>query len=350
MGGKSDKPDLPSTNDYIRLANVQSGIGREFMQEQTRANRPDQFSPYGQSIWTEEDGRWRQDIALPEDRQAALESQDRLGLMRSELGESLMGRASDVLGSPLGWKRLSANEVGTSDQARQAAEDAIYSRATSRLDPIWEQREQQTHDRLWNQGLRPGDEAWDAAMSNLGRERNDAYQAAINESVMGGGRESERSFKMDMMRRQQAIAENLRRRGLAINEINSLLGGQQIGMPQLPGFQAAGRAAPPDVMNAARMGTQNAIDMYNADQMGDQSLWSGLTNLGSAAALGYFAFSDRRLKTNIRRVGVTPGGQPVYRYTIFGRDEIGVMADESPPDIVKKHSSGFLMVDYSRIR
>ena len=152
---------------------------------------------------------------------------------------------------------------------------------------------------------------------------------------------------MDMSRRQQAIAETLQRRGWTINEINALLSGQQVGMPNMPGFTAAGRAQAPDLMGAYAAGTQNDIDQYNAQQMREQSMLSGLTGLGTAAM---FAFSDRRLKSNIRRIGATTlGGQPVYRYLIFGRDEIGVMADESPPEAVFRHPSGYLMVDYSRI-
>jgi hypothetical protein len=63
-----------------------------------------------------------------------------------------------------------------------------------------------------------------------------------------------------------------------------------------------------------------------------------------------FAMSDRRLKTDITRIGRTPAGQPVYSFTIFGRPEIGVMADESPPEAVRTHQSGYLMVDYARIK
>lgn len=63
-----------------------------------------------------------------------------------------------------------------------------------------------------------------------------------------------------------------------------------------------------------------------------------------------FAMSDRRLKSNIKRIGQTPSGQPVYSYTIDGRNEVGVMADESPAEAVHRHSSGYLMVDYAQIK
>ena len=346
--GFGSEPDIPDVGEYQDLARTQGAIAKELLQEQTRANRPDQYTPYGTSLWRElGGGRWEQQVSLPEEVQAGLEAQQRLGRTRSELGESLMGRAGGELGADIGWEAMAANEVAGAEAARDAAEQAIYERTTSRLDPQWEQRSEALETQLWQQGLRPGDEAWDTAMANLGRERTDAYQTAMREAIMGGGAEAQRSFGMDMARRQQAIAETLQRRGWTINEINALLSGQQVGAPSMPGFTAAGRAAPPDLLGAAQAGTQNALDIYNAEQMREQSMFGGLAGLGTAAM---FAFSDRRLKSDIKRIGATSGGQPVYSYRIFGREEVGVMADESPLWAVYKHPSGYLMVDYSRIR
>ena len=74
--------------------------------------------------------------------------------------------------------------------------------------------------------------------------------------------------------------------------------------------------------------------------------------LGSMAgsAMGMFGFSDRRLKSNIARIGTTPGGYGWYEYDIFGRREQGVMADEVPAEWTTTHPSGYLMVDYSKVQ
>ncbi len=350
MGGK-DAPDTPSTNDYMRVARQQANLGRDLIRETTAANRPNQYTPYGSSVWQDlGDNRWQQTVELPETQQAALESQQRVGLGRSELAESLLGRTSDEFGAPIQWEAMETNELGTGADARQAAEDALYGRTTSRLDPMWEQREEQTYNRLWNQGLRPGDEAWDTAMANMGRQRTDAYQTAAREAAIYGGREAERQFGMDFKRRQQAIAEQLQRRGASLNEINAILTGQQVAAPGMPTFQRAGTPAPPDLMGAMNMGYQSELDRYNAQNMQDQGLMSGLLGIANAgAAWAPFMFSDRRLKADIRHIGHTLGRQPVYSYIMFGHRMIGVMADESPPDAVIEHPSGYLMVDYSRI-
>jgi hypothetical protein len=58
-------------------------------------------------------------------------------------------------------------------------------------------------------------------------------------------------------------------------------------------------------------------------------------------------FSDRRLKSDIQRIG-TRNGVDWYSYTIFGKPQIGVMADEVPWATFT-HPSGYLMVDYRRV-
>jgi hypothetical protein len=68
---------------------------------------------------------------------------------------------------------------------------------------------------------------------------------------------------------------------------------------------------------------------------------------------GFFSTSDRRLKSNIKRIGTLPSGLAWYEYDIFGRHEQGVMAQEAMlviPAAVHRMASGYLCVDYSLIR
>lgn len=75
----------------------------------------------------------------------------------------------------------------------------------------------------------------------------------------------------------------------------------------------------------------------------------GLAGAGAASGLGWRPFSDRRLKTNIRRVG-TWRGYPWYAFHyVWGEASQGVMADEVNADAVIMDPSGYARVDYSRI-
>jgi hypothetical protein len=83
--------------------------------------------------------------------------------------------------------------------------------------------------------------------------------------------------------RQQAIAEQMQRRGMSLNEMNALLSGQQVAMPQMPSFTASGRAETPNILGATQMGYDAALGAYNAQQAGAGNFMSGLFGLGSAA-------------------------------------------------------------------
>ncbi len=146
---------------------------------------------------------------------------------------------------------------------RQAAEDAAYQRATQRLDPQFESRQASLETDLRNKGLRPGDQAYDAAMANFGRERNDAYEMARLGAVGEGRQESQLSFGQGLSAaelnaqlqgqrfgqgaqanqianalRQQQIMEDLYRRDFNLSEVDRLLQGQMVqGGPPSSGGQ-----------------------------------------------------------------------------------------------------------------
>jgi hypothetical protein len=152
--------------------------------------------------------------------------------------------------------------------------------------------------------------------------------------------------------RQQAIAEQMQRRGMSLNEMNALLTGQQVGMPQMPTFNASGRAETPNILGATQMGYNAAMDQYNAQQAGASNLMGGLFSLGSAAISNPFMFSDRRLKRNIKRVGTHSTGVGLYEYDVAGYRQRGVIAQELEavrPDLVRRHPSGYLTVNYGAL-
>ena len=83
------------------------------------------------------------------------------------------------------------------------------------------------------------------------------------------------------------------------------------------------------------------VGQYNA-------MMNGLFGLGGA---GIMAVSDRRLKTNIVRVGTHPLGIGIYEYDLFGKREVGVMADEVEkvkPEAVGEFA-GFKGVNYGML-
>jgi hypothetical protein len=81
-------------------------------------------------------------------------------------------------------------------------------------------------------------------------------------------------------------------------------------------------------------------------------LRQGVLSRATAGSVG--ASSDRRLKTNISRIGTTALGLPLYRFSYLGRDEMftGVMAQDVfgvMPQAVSRDATGFYSVNYGML-
>lgn len=147
--------------------------------------------------------------------------------------------------------------------------------------------------------------------------------------------------------RQQALAEAIQQRQMPLNEISALMSGSQLANPQFQSYTGANIAAAPiaNAMQNAYAGQQNA---YNQNVASQNANTAGLFSLGSAA----IGLSDRRLKTNIKRIGTHKLGVGIYEYDIMGKHDVGVMAQEVInvlPEAIHIHPSGYMMVDYGRL-
>jgi hypothetical protein len=311
MGGKS-KPKSP---DYKGAAEATAASNMEALRYQTNANRPTQNTPWGQEAWEKDAaGNWTQNTTLNPESQRALDAELGLQADRSELGQSMYGRMEEEFGQDMNWGglpewgqvpeagNLRANAIRSGDaaqardlspeemqrsvdfsgaegrtganEARQNAEDAIYGRSTSRLDPQWEQRSDQMEAKMVAQGLRPGDKAYDQAMENMGRERNDAYQAAQYESIMGGGQEASRTLGDQRAGREQDMGQTLNEGNFANTAAgqtfmqNQTAGNQNFGQDIASENQRFGQEAAVANQNFAQ---EQAAGSQNFDQQSQQS-------------------------------------------------------------------------------
>jgi len=359
MGGKSSSPD------YSGAAVAQGEANRDVVRDQTFANRPTQNTPWGQTSWESAAGidpstgervtEWTQNTTLDPRLQEILNKQIAIQGGRSDIAGQLTGRLGSEFGTAMDWSNFSpmgsvpgaqlttpeniqqgldfsgVSNIADPYETRQRAEDAMYNQAMSRLQPQFEAEQSALDVRLRNQGLKPGDAAYDAQMSGAQQRQTDATNQALWSSVGEGRAESGQMFGQQLQRRQQGvgeqsmmgdfanrsagqmfnqalganaqnygqmmqgsqyanqirqqqIAEAMQQRGQSLNEINALLSGQQVGMPQMPNFQAASAAqAAPIYQGAVDQGNYNAqMSPWNA------ILGLGGSALGAAGAAGGF--------------------------------------------------------------
>lgn len=136
-----------------------------------------------------------------------------------------------------------------------------------------------------------------------------------------------------------------------LNELNALRTGSQVTSPQFGGVPGA-NVANTDVVSPINNAFNAQMGAYNSQVAQNNAMTGGLFQLGAAALP--MMFSDVRLKENIKRVGYTDSGLPVYTYNYKGdiTPQMGVMAqdvEKVKPEAVATHASGYKMVRYDLV-
>lgn len=197
-------------------------------------------------------------------------------------------------------------------------------------------------------------QAYEQAMgnANLGNNAkqqmyNNQYQATQGNNALAGQSFADQQtlFNAQNTARNQYLQEQYQVRNQPINEISALLSGAQVTNPNFVNT-ANSQIATTDVAGIINQDYQNRLGAYQQQQAQSNGILGGLFGLGNSLIMA----SDRRVKTDIKRVGTLDNGLPVYvyRYKAGGPPHIGVMAQdvqEVRPDAVHD-IDGVLHVDY----
>ena len=209
----------------------------------------------------------------------------------------------------------------------------------------------------YNQALQSGNFANQSALSGFDTRmqnanlNNSGQNQGYSQALSGQNQQFNQGLagaQFGNTAQQQSLQQQLSQRELPLNEISALMSGSQIQNPQFQGYTGQQVQAAP-TFNATQAQGNAALQGYGTQSANNNAFNSGLM---SSAALAAMYFSDRRLKSNIVRVGTHPLGIGIYEYDIFGRRECGAMADEVlavKPEAVAMHQSGYMMVDYGRL-
>lgn len=265
--GKKSGPKPPPAPDPYKTAEAQTQMNRETAIAQANLSRINQYTPYGNLTYnitgynTDGTPRYEQHMTLSPEQQAQLDQQNQIALQLGGVATGQIDRVNQAINSPFNFNGapeqatsinlsgLPGLATGVSPQdmqryiagagniqtalgqygqvqgnvdlsgapalpgmndfgaERQRVEDALYSRATSRLDPRFSQAQSDLDARLANQGIAAGSEAANREQNNLSMQRNDAYNAAMYDAINAGGAEQSRLFADALAGRQQYSGE-----------------------------------------------------------------------------------------------------------------------------------------------
>jgi hypothetical protein len=348
LGKKTSAPAAP---DPAATAAAQAAANKEAVRESALVNQINQVSPYGNVNYTGAIGESdpttgaplrTQTLTLPPEVQAILSGQQGIAGQLTDFAGQFAPRVAEGLATPFSTENLGVNRPQITGDTRNQVAEALLGR----LEPQFARDEAAMQNRLANQGINVGSEAYGAASDDFSRARNDARLAAQAQA----GAEESRQYGLESNAYQQAISDALLNRTQGLNEVSALVqGAPAINMPNAPS-PAQYQVNPADITGANALGYQGAWNNYKAQQDRQNAQMGGLFQLGAAAIP---LLSDRRVKTDVKRIGATDGGLPVYTFRYIGSPvtQMGVMADEVEtviPEAVVE-IGGVLHVDYARI-
>jgi len=337
--GYNGKDSPPPPPDYTGAANATAAGNLEAARATAAANRTNQITPYGSLTYTANPGTdpygntlYTATQTLSPAQQAILDQQNKLNQGLMTTANTGLNYANQVLSQPgVDMSKLPSTGINPG----QSYTDAIMQR----LAPQIAQENQASDAQLANQGIAPGTEAYTNAKRTLAMSQNDRQLGAVTSGMNTGLNANQQAFQQQAYNQMQPI-----------NVINALRTGSQVSNPNFVNTPQQANTAGPDLLGAAQAQYQGQLAQTNANNAASGGFMGGLMGLGGAAITKY---SDRRLKTNIKKIGEMANGLALYAYDyIWGEHDIGVMADEVEkvmPKAVITMQNGFKAVNYTML-
>ena len=376
MGKKATPPPVP---DYAGAATAQGAANVDAARATAKLGNPNIYGPLGSQTISYEGDIPTIRQSLTPDAQATLGAQQGVERSLAELGQQGVAQAKTILGTPFdpnlpGIDTSIAESVSPVNQGTYNAGSAQRSVAgptfqqgidtsgiaampvnagmtgqqaiMSRLQPQLTQNENATRQRLANQGLVTGGEAYNNEMRTMGQNRNDlelqaaaqginldammnqqgfgqaqaqgqfgneAQQSQFNAALQNAGMgntalqqdyqnqlaaqtaqnaAAAQNFNQQLgmaqfgnTAQQQSLDQQLALRNQPLNQITGLMSGSQIQMPQFQGYQGANIAAAP-IYQGVQDTFQGQMDQYGIRQAAKNATTQGLMSMGGSIGGG----------------------------------------------------------------
>lgn len=320
--------DTPSPPDPYAVSAAQTQSNVATAQEQAKLGMTSQTTPYG-SI------QYVVDATSPSGYRAVT-------TLSPEM-QALTGQGQSVEAAALGNV---GNTISQPFDLSAAAGSNISDMQRTFLDPQWQQQQSQLETQMANQGIQPGSQAYQLAMTQFNNQKDNAYNS------------------MYLNAYQTANQDALTQRNIPLTDYQTLSGVANEQSPQLQTTPSPGVAAT-DVSGNVNSAYQQQVAQSNAAMgglfgLGSAALggWAQSGGLGTAAT-ALMAMSDVRSKTDIVKIGEDPRGWNVYQFRYKGAEktpdtwQVGYMAQEvekhRPDAVITSPSTGIKFVDYGRL-
>ena len=403
MGGKSSTPKAP---DYTVLAKQQAADQQKLLQEQTKANRPDQVGPYGSTKWTQDEaGNWTQNVEYDPAVKGNIDSMlGAMGKVTGQMGQQF--QAPDAVSNYKGYEMTTGQfgpqsswEYGGSNNgtAGDGYADAFTKSLMSRIQPQQEVDRGQMENKLRMQGLQPGTPAYDRAYQNLLKSQGDVNSKAALDGMLAASDNARQDYNTQLARDQAGLQNamgnqqmNLATQGQQYDQayqthmspyaqgqaLTGMLGGAF--QPTFQNFNTAEQGKAADITGAAQQQYAQAMEAANAKNSKKEGKGSSLGSIAGTVAGGMFGgpagaalgssiggaaggalFSDMALKSEITAISDKDAFDMMlqlvphsWKWTGTEIIDAGVLAQklqELLPGLVTASNAGTLKVNYTEL-
>jgi hypothetical protein len=290
------QPSAPPAPDYAAAAQQTSAGNASQAQVAQYGSMTNQVTPYGKVAYTAQNvgktpqgdplNQWTQTVTLSPEQQALFNQNQDINKSLGNIAQTGVGYVQNALDKPLDFSQN--QQLYTPGQLQQQASDAAYQNAAQYLDPQFKQSNAQLANRLANQGITQGSEAYNNAMLNAGNAQQQAYESARNQAYIQGLSGGQQQYQQALGTRQQQIAEQQALQQNPLNMLNAVRTGSQMQVAQMPQVGQSNPAAlqavaGPDMLGAATAQGQYNMNTYNQQMASNNAMMGGLMQLGGQA-------------------------------------------------------------------
>lgn len=274
-GGKGSAPPPP---DYRAAAQETAAGNLDAARTATAANRVNQYTPYGSLEYTINpesqwdiygNPTWSATQKLAPEQQQLLDIQNQTSLGLGNLAGKGLGYVENMLQKPFDTSQIA--QIGINPG--ETMQDSIMRR----LQPQIAQGREALQAQLANQGVVPGTEAYNRAMTQQNQRENDLMTSAVINGTNTGLAANQQQFgQLGYMRNEP------------INTLNAVRTGSQVSSPSyISNIAQQATTQGPDMLGAATAQGNYNTASNNASTAAGSSLTSGLMGLGGAAMMAF---------------------------------------------------------------
>jgi hypothetical protein len=210
-------PQAPPAPNPGLVAQQQTGSNIDAAVAQKMINNTNQYTPFGSTTYQQTGTQnvggvdvptYSQTTAFNPAVQSIISGTEDAGASLMPAVQTLANEAGTSATTPLNFSGTYQDYLDAGPQLLDRnATNAVYQQQKGFLDPQWQQGQKDLEDQLSRQGISPGSDAYNSAMTNFQNQKTQAYQSAQDSAIAQGAQNAGQLFNQALAGQKQNISQ-----------------------------------------------------------------------------------------------------------------------------------------------